>query len=443
MPDPVTAAGEAGRPEPAIVPGPAAGPAGRVILVGGGPGADDLITVRGLDRLMAADVVITDRLAPGGLLGRLDPRVEIIDAARAPGSRTLSYEQIAALMTDRARSGKTVVRLKGGDPFVFAHGAQEVQSCAAAGIPVEVVPGVTSATAAAGLAGMPLTRTDGAAGFTVVSGHCDPDDPACRIDWRALARSRASLVILMGMRHLPAIVACLISEGVDAGAPAACIADASLPTQRIVRAPLADLPAEVTAGGLTNPATVIIEASPRRAGRHVLVLGGSRSGKSRHAERLLSAEPAVTYVATPASHAGDAEWAARIEQHRARRPAAWQTIETPDPAKVMTQGDGGALLIDSITSWLAQVMDDCGCWLQHPPDDARSRLDGAVGSLVSAWAASAVTVVAVSDEVGSGVVPATRSGRLFKDALGELNQRLAAAADEVWLVTAGIPSRLR
>jgi uroporphyrin-III C-methyltransferase len=416
---------------------------GRVILVGGGPGADDLITVRGLDRLLAADVVITDRLAPVGLLGRLGRDVEIIDAGRLPGKPTLTYEQITEIMIDRALAGLTVVRLKGGDPFVFAHGAQELRSCAAAGIPVEVVPGVTSATAAAALAGIPLTSTDGAAGFTVVSGHHDPDDPACRVDWEALVRSRVSLVILMGMRHLSAIVARLLSEGVAADAPAACVSDASLPTQRIVRVPLADLPARVAAGGLTNPAAVIVETRPRRPGRRVLVLGGSRSGKSRHAERLLSGEPEVTYVATPASDPGDAEWAARIKRHRQRRPAAWQTAETPDPAKILAQREDGALLIDSITAWLAWVMDDSGCWLEHPPEDAGARLAGAVDSLVTAWTATAVIAVAVSDEVGSGVVPATRFGRLFKDALGELNQRLAAAADEVWLVTAGIPGRLR
>jgi len=425
------------------MPENAASDCGRVILVGGGPGADDLITVRGLDRLLAADVVITDRLAPVGLLARLGPDVEVIDAARLPGKPTLTYEQITELMIGRALAGRTVVRLKGGDPLVFAHGAQELASCAAAGIPVEVVPGVTSATAAPALAGVALTSTDGAAGFTVVSGHRDPDDPACRVDWEALARSRASLVILMGMRHLPAIVTRLISGGVAADAPAACVTDASLPTQRIVRAPLADLPAKIAAGGLTNPAAVIIETSPRRPARRVLVLGGSRSGKSRHAERLLSGEPAVTYVATSASDPGDAEWAARIERHRERRPATWQTIETPEPAKILAQGDGVAVLIDSITGWLARVMDDCGCWLPHPPEDAESRLDDAVGSFVRCWTEAAVTAVAVSDEVGSGVVPATRSGRLFADALGELNQRLAAAADEVWLVTAGIPSRLR
>jgi len=232
---------------------------GRVILVGGGPGADDLITVRGLDRLLAADVVITDRLAPVGLLARIGPEVEIIDASRLPGHPTLTYDQITDLMIDRALAGLTVVRLKGGDPFVFAHGAQEVESCTAAGIPVEVVPGVTSATAAAVLAGVPLTSSEGAAGFTVVSGHLHPDDLACRLDWTALARSGTNLVILMGMRQLPAIVGRLISDGVPADAPAACIASASLSEQRVVRAALREIPATVEAAGLSNPATVVIE----------------------------------------------------------------------------------------------------------------------------------------------------------------------------------------
>jgi uroporphyrin-III C-methyltransferase len=232
---------------------------GRVILVGGGPGADDLITVRGLDRLMAADVVITDRLAPVGLLARLGRHVEIIDAARRPGQPTLTYDQITDLMIDRALAGLTVVRLKGGDPFVFAHGAQEVESCTAAGIPVEVVPGVTSATAAPALAGVPLTSSEGAAGFTVVSGHLHPDDPACRLDWSALGRSGTNLVILMGMRQLRAITARLISDGVPADAAACCIASASLSEQRVVRTTLSDLPAAVEAAGLTNPATIVVE----------------------------------------------------------------------------------------------------------------------------------------------------------------------------------------
>jgi uroporphyrin-III C-methyltransferase len=236
---------------------------GRVILVGGGPGAEDLITVRGLDRLMAADVVITDRLAPVTLLSRLGPEVEIIDAGRAPGRPTLSYDEIAHLMIARARVGKIVVRLKGGDPFVFAHGAQEVKCCAKAGVSVEVVPGVSSATAAAALAGVPLTSREGAVGFCVVSGHLAPDDPASLVDWSAVSRTGTNLVILMGMRHLPTIVARLIREGIRSEAAATCIADASLAAQRVVRARLADLPAEVAAAGLTNPATVIIEAGMR------------------------------------------------------------------------------------------------------------------------------------------------------------------------------------
>jgi uroporphyrin-III C-methyltransferase len=246
---------------------------GRVILVGGGPGADDLITVRGLDRLMTADIVITDRLAPVGLLARLGPDVEIIDAARLPGRPTLTYDQITHVMIDRALAGRTVVRLKGGDPFVFAHGAQEVASCVAAGIPVEVVPGVTSATAAPALAGVPLTSSEGAAGFTVVSGHLHPDDPACRVDWSALARSGTNLVILMGMRQLPAITARLIRDGVPVDAAAACIASASLSEQRVVRAALSKLSAAVEAAGLTNPATVVVETSTSACSRPASVPG--------------------------------------------------------------------------------------------------------------------------------------------------------------------------
>jgi uroporphyrin-III C-methyltransferase len=416
---------------------------GRVVLIGGGPGADDLITVRGLDRLMAADVVITDRLAPTGLLGRLAANVEVIDAARGPSTRTLTYDEIVELMIDRARAGKTVVRLKGGDPFVFAHGAQEVASCVEAGVAVEVVPGVTSATAAAVFAGLPLTSTQGAAGFSVVSGHLHPDDPANRIDWSSLSRSGTNIVVLMGMRYLAAIVDRLIRQGVRADVDAACVADASLPTQQVVRSRLADLPTEVSRAGLSNPATVVIEAGASQVSRRVLVLGGSRSGKSRHAERLAGAATSVTYVATGSGDPDDLEWAARIERHRQRRPATWDTAETRELATLFACDDSRTLLVDSITSWLAGVMDECGCWAEPAAPDSDQRLAEAMDSLVGAWAATRSSVIAVSDEVGSGVVPPTESGRRFRDLLGELNERLAGAADEVWLVTAGIPCRLR
>lgn len=236
-------------------------PGGRVVLVGGGPGDPDLITVRGLDRLMTADVVIADRLGPVGLLERLRPDVEVIDASRSPGSGTLTYEQIAEAMVSRARAGKMVVRLKGGDPFVFAHGAQEMQSCIDAGVPVEVVPGISSAVAAPALAGVPLTATGGALGFTVVSGHLDPADPANRLDWTAIAHSGTTIVVLMGMRNLATIADRLVAEGVPADADARCICDASLPTQRVVVAPLAKLAAAAQDGGLRNPAVFVVQAA--------------------------------------------------------------------------------------------------------------------------------------------------------------------------------------
>jgi adenosylcobinamide kinase/adenosylcobinamide-phosphate guanylyltransferase len=335
------------------------------------------------------------------------------------------------------------VRLKGGDPFVFAHGGQELISCSEAGIAVEVVPGVTSATASAVFANLPLTSSEGAAGFSVVSGHLHPDDPANRVDWTALSRSGTNIVVLMGMRHLAAIADRLVAEGVSPDAEAACVADGSLPTQLVVRARLADLAASVTQAGLANPATVVIEAGAARVTCRALVLGGSRSGKSRYAERLASSAASVTYVATATGDPGDPEWVARIEGHRQRRPAAWETVETRDLAKLFARDDGSVLLVDSITTWLAGVMDEYGCWAEPPEPDSDQRLTEALGSLVRAWTATRSSIIAVSDEVGGGVVPPTRAGRRFRDLLGELNQRLAAAAEEVWLVTAGIPQRLR
>lgn len=234
---------------------------GRVILVGGGPGDPDLITVRGLDRLMSADVVIADRLGPVSLLDRLRPEVEVIDASRSPGRRTMTYDQIAATMVQRAREGKIVVRLKGGDPFVFAHGAEEMQSCIDAGVPVEVVPGITSSVAGPALAGVPLTATGGALGFTVVSGHLDPDDPRNRLNWTAIARSRTTIVVLMGMRNLAAIAERLMADGLPADTDARCIADVSLPTQQMVQAPLGKISAAVQDGGLANPAVIVIQAA--------------------------------------------------------------------------------------------------------------------------------------------------------------------------------------
>jgi adenosylcobinamide kinase/adenosylcobinamide-phosphate guanylyltransferase len=168
------------------------------------------------------------------------------------------------------------------------------------------------------------------------------------------------------------------------------------------------------------------------------VLGGSRSGKSAHAESLLAGVADVTYLATSVGSDEDVEWAARVAAHRARRPAGWTTVETTAPSELLS---GGRVLVDSVTTWVAALMDEAGVWTDEP--GALDRLAGRCDALVNAWAMTPAHVVAVSDEVGLGVVPETRAGRLFRDTLGEVNQRLAGTADEVWFVVAGLPQRLR
>jgi adenosylcobinamide kinase/adenosylcobinamide-phosphate guanylyltransferase len=190
---------------------------------------------------------------------------------------------------------------------------------------------------------------------------------------------------------------------------------------------------------------------PRRPGGRgyrVLVLGGARSGKSATAERLLAGRDQVDYVATGAApDASDPEWAARVATHRERRPPHWATLETRDLEGVLAAPDLSArqlatpVLVDCLSTWLAGVMDECGLWSAAPGADQAlaARLDG----LLDAWRATRRTVVAVSSEVGSGVVPATASGARYRDELGLLNTRVAAQGQQVWLCTAGIPRRLR
>jgi len=186
--------------------------------------------------------------------------------------------------------------------------------------------------------------------------------------------------------------------------------------------------------------TPVLLPSFRRHHR-ALVLGGARSGKSSYAEGLLRRERSVEYVACGlAPSAEDAEWADRVALHRARRPASWTTTETVDLVAVLGR-TGPPVLVDCLTTWLARVMDDCGMWTGEPGSDLK--LAAAVGEVVDAWARTRRRVIAVSNEVGSGIVPATPSGRRFRDELGVLNARIAAASDRVWLVTAGLPQRLR
>ena len=179
----------------------------------------------------------------------------------------------------------------------------------------------------------------------------------------------------------------------------------------------------------------------RTAGR-VLVLGGARSGKSATAESMLDDKAGVEYVATGAIPRGDAEWAERVRRHQQRRPAQWRTTETLDLEQLLAgPAEAGPLLVDCLSTWLAGVMDEVGVWSEQlgADEEVARRVD----ELVSAWTRTGRAVVAVSSEVGSGVVPATASGRRFRDELGVLNARVAAVSDEVWLCVAGLPRRLR
>jgi len=214
-----------GRPRRTAPPG-----AGRVILVGGGPGDPGLITVRGRAALAMADVVVTDRLAPVVLLDELAAHVLVIDAAKIPGGHSMAQEEINRLLVEHARSGKTVVRLKGGDPFVFGRGMEEVIACVQAGLHVDVVPGVTSAVALPELAGIPVTHRGVVQAFTVVSGHVPPQDPASTVDWAALAAVNATLVVLMGVATMPAISRALLAGGMAMTTPVAALTDGAAAT---------------------------------------------------------------------------------------------------------------------------------------------------------------------------------------------------------------------
>src|SRR5580698_779643 len=231
---------------------------GSVALVGGGPGDPGLITVRGRELLAEADVVITDRLAPRSLLAELSPDVEIVDAAKVPRGAAVAQEHINALLVPRAQAGRFVVRLKGGDPFVFGRGGEELLACLRAGIAVTVVPGVSSAVAVPAAVGVPLTHRGIAQEFHVVSAHVAPDDERSAVDWRALAASSATLVLLMATEHLQAVADTLIRHGRHPRTPVSAISDGTLPSQRTINARLDTVARDCARAGLRPPAVVVV-----------------------------------------------------------------------------------------------------------------------------------------------------------------------------------------
>ncbi|MGC4932630.1 uroporphyrinogen-III C-methyltransferase [Gordonia sp. DT30] len=231
-----------------------------VALVGGGPGDPDLITVRGLRLLMAADVVVADRLAPPALLAALGPQVEIIDAAKVPYGRAMKQEAINDVLIAKAKEGRFVVRFKGGDPYVYGRGFEELQACVAAGVPVTVVPGITSPISVPEVAGIPVTHRGVTHEVVIVSGHVAPDHPDSLVDWSALARLRGTLVLMMSVERIDVFAQALLDGGRAADTPVAMIENGSLPSQRVIRTDLAHAAQTAATQGLRPPAIVVVGA---------------------------------------------------------------------------------------------------------------------------------------------------------------------------------------
>ena len=259
--------------------------AGRVTLVGAGPGAPDLITVRALSRLRQAQVVVFDRLVHRALVDEASAEAERVDAGKRPGGRGAEQGWIENILVDRARRGLEVVRLKGGDPYLFGRGSEEADACHAAGIRCEVIPGVSSALAAPAAAGVPVTERGVAASFAVVTGHRARH--FAPVDWQGLTGAE-TLVVLMGLGNLDQIARSVIASGRPASTPTAVIERGTLPDQRVVRGPLVEIAERVARAGLQSPATVVIGevARHRDPAAEVRLAGGEPESLSS-----LSLEP--------------------------------------------------------------------------------------------------------------------------------------------------------
>jgi uroporphyrin-III C-methyltransferase len=235
---------------------------GTVYLVGAGPGDPELITVKALRLLRQADVVVYDRLIPMALLDEVRAGAELIDVGKRPKNHRVPQKETNRIIVDRALRGLTVVRLKGGDPFVFGRGGEEGLACHAAGVPFEVVPGVTSAIAVPAYAGVPVTHRDVVTAFTVFTGHDDPDKPDTGIDYPALAAvaRTGTLVLLMGVTYLPKTCDRLVAAGLDPNTPALCIESGTMPDQRVIEGTLGTIAQRAAGANVQPPAMTVLGA---------------------------------------------------------------------------------------------------------------------------------------------------------------------------------------
>jgi len=231
---------------------------GKVYLVGSGPGGTAFLTERGRTVIDAADVVLFDQLPGEEILSSLPAGAEKIDCGKYGGKHTLEQDAIEALMVDRAKKGKVVVRLKGGDPFLFGRGGEELETVRAAGIPVEMVPGISSALAVPASVGIPLTHRKYASQVTILTGNEDPTKPGPALDWQLLARSRGTIVILMGVANLAKIAESLVIHGKDPGTPVAIIERGMRKDRRVTTGPLESIAGDAKKAGVKPPAVIVI-----------------------------------------------------------------------------------------------------------------------------------------------------------------------------------------
>ena len=229
-----------------------------VVLLGGGPGDPELMTVAGRKALMEADVVVADRLAPRELLGELASDVELIDVTKLPRGRSALQEEINRVIVDRALAGKRVVRFKGGDNFVFGRGFEEVLACREAGVPVTVIPGLSSPIAVPGVAGIPVTHRGVAHEFTIISGHLPPGHPDTLVNWDAVGALKGTVVLMMAVENAPSIAAALVSGGRAASTPVAVVCDGTMPAERTVLSTLGALADDLAANGVRPPAIIVV-----------------------------------------------------------------------------------------------------------------------------------------------------------------------------------------
>ncbi|KQC03246.1 MAG: uroporphyrin-III methyltransferase [Methanoculleus sp. SDB] len=231
---------------------------GKVYLVGSGPGGLGLLTFRAREVIDGADVILYDQLPGEEILASLPREAELVDCGKFGGHHVLEQDEIEALMVERARQGKTVVRLKGGDPFLFGRGGEEMETLREQGISVEIIPGISSAIAVPECVGIPVTHRRYASQVTILTGHEDPTKGESALNWQWLAKTRGTIVILMGVKNLPVIAASLIENGKNPETPVAVIERGLRPDQRVTVAPLADIGRRCAEAGVAPPAVIVI-----------------------------------------------------------------------------------------------------------------------------------------------------------------------------------------